>query len=1138
MTALPKPVLDGRDAIELVSEFRSRRAGYLPRWSPPANSAGAAIEQIFARLIETILKRLNQAPEKNRLAFYSFLGLDAVPAQEARAPIVFQLNPQSGDTNAPPGTQVAAPPPTGQTAPIVFETEHGLDISAATIVAAASLWPGRDEYVDHSAALAAAQPFVLFDHRIRQGTPHTLYLAHSTLLAMTGASTLVVEFELAQGSDTALGLDWEYWDGAIWRAFKSLQPTCLDAESLDNDGTAGLTKTGSITLVSDSAKTAQLAVNGSSSFWIRARLTQTLPANPARILPVVESLKVRTKIQQPLSLAVESTLLASSSLPTGAFAVVLDPRRSFLAADKLILTAVDQSTTPSTVVFSPITTASVPVLRSADVPAAGAEYDLSLYYLGMTKPEQSAATRVVWQSSTGTPNEFGIFVKLQGLSPDKVFSGQLAVDVTKTFFPFSAQPQPGSALYFTHKDIFAKPNAKVQLFVQRASTPQDNFAVTGSTALRHTVAWEYWNGAEWTALAVGSQQTSTDINHGSPTDLDGTGLVSFTVPTDFESTQVANQDGLWIRVRLVSGGFGFDATTTIPTTPATTVKYIIPQPPALSEFRLGFTWGQGPEPFEQVFTYNDFVYEDHTEDALWPGKTFAPFMPVSDQTAAFYMGTDKPLPSADAGIFFDILEQAGLAEIPPLVWEEWDGGGWRELSFEDDTQQLHLPGVVMLQPLPTTQKLEHFGQYLYWIRARLKEDLPPDETQVNRILPNAVWARQQRTFQDLALGTSTGAPSQLFNMTQIPILADERIEVREYAGKRAEVEWRILALRLFNQDPAVIEELELQLAAEGPATEIVMGDLRLVRDRSKRVTEVWVRWIPVLHFYASGSDDRNYQLDHFRGRLLFGDGNNGAIPPLGAAILARTFRSGGGSAGNLPAGTIKQLLGAVSGVQAVSNPRSAEGGADGELLSDFAVQAPERLRARERAISARDYETLAREASASVAYVRAIPGLDPSGRAAPGWVTLLILPESLDPRPEPSFGLREEVRLYLENYAPADIAASHQIFVTRPEFFPVDISATLITAQRQDPGAVSASATAALQAFLHPLTGGPVGQGWDLGRDVYLSDISAVLSGVAGVDAIAMLALLANGIPQGDSVSVSSRRIVVAGTINLKMIES
>jgi len=114
MSGLPKPVLDARDVLTLVAQFRSRRAGYLPQWNPSANSAGAAIEQIFAHLIEAILKRLNQAPDKNRLAFYSFLGLDAAPAREARAPVVFQLSPQGGDTNAPPGTQVAAPPPPGE----------------------------------------------------------------------------------------------------------------------------------------------------------------------------------------------------------------------------------------------------------------------------------------------------------------------------------------------------------------------------------------------------------------------------------------------------------------------------------------------------------------------------------------------------------------------------------------------------------------------------------------------------------------------------------------------------------------------------------------------------------------------------------------------------------------------------------------------------------------------------------------------------------------------------------------------------------------------------------------------------------------------------------------------------------------
>jgi hypothetical protein len=470
------------------------------------------------------------------------------------------------------------------------------------------------------------------------------------------------------------------------------------------------------------------------------------------------------------------------------------------------------------------------------------------------------------------------------------------------------------------------------------------------------------------------------------------------------------------------------------------------------------------------------------------------------------------------------------------VWEAWDGGGWREISFEDDTQQLHLPGIVMLQPLPNSQPLLRFGTTLYWIRARLKEDQPPDQTTVNSIALNAVWASQQRTFHNMSLGTSNGGPSQVFNFTQTPVLAGERIEVREFAGARANVEWRIVALELFDGDASVVENLEEQLGAEGPQKDVSEGDLRIVRDRKKNVIEVWIRWQPVPNFFVSGPQDRHYVLDDFRGRLLFGDGIHGALLPSGAAVLGTDFRSGGGSVGNVPKGAIKQLLGSVPGVQGVTNARAAEGGADGETLADFAIRAPERLRARERAVSAPDYETLAREASASVAFARAIPGLAPGGISLPGWVTMLILPESQEPRPEPSFGLRQEVQLYLEQHAPGDIAAAHQIKVTRPEFFPLDVSATLVPSPGFDPGELAAEAQEALAAFLHPLTGGPDGRGWDLGRGVYLSDVAAVLGRVAGLASIMDLTLLVNGTPQGDHVSVGQQQIVVAGLLQFKMV--
>ena len=45
--------------------------------------------------------------------------------------------------------------------------------------------------------------------------------------------------------------------------------------------------------------------------------------------------------------------------------------------------------------------------------------------------------------------------------------------------------------------------------------------------------------------------------------------------------------------------------------------------------------------------------------------------------------------------------------------------------------------------------LARFGTPLHWLRGRLKEDGPPNETPVNGIFPNAVWALQQRAFKSV-----------------------------------------------------------------------------------------------------------------------------------------------------------------------------------------------------------------------------------------------------------------------------------------------------------------------------------------------------------------------------------------------------
>ncbi len=1119
------PPVDSRDTDAILKEFWQRRYGYVPEWNPPPDTAGRAMGQAFARYVYAILQRLNQAPDKNKLAFLDLLGARLVPASQARAPIVFQLSPQATDSSAPVGTKVAAPPPPGSSQQIVFEIERATGIAAASLVDVVSLWPGRDQYIDHSADYLAGRPITIFQSTRLQPTPHVLYLAHSTLLAFAGTSRLEVEFELEQGSSSPLEILWQYWDGSVWRGFKSLKPSCLAPAQQGFDGTNGLMYTGSVRLDTDCAQTTPTAVNNVQSYWIRGQLTQPLPPDPADLLPVVDSIRLRTTIEQDL----QASLQASVQKGTKQQVLVTTEGGAPIAGVTVTATSPDDST-----FFVGDTTGSDGTVSVTQAPAAGNTYEFQVSCFNF-----QLTTSVKYDDGSITPAQFNLLVKMTGLKLDKAIVDGQTADVSKPFFPFGQQPQPGATFYFNQQEVFSKAGGSVRAYISRTLTPQDMFQITDSskeTPLDHIVSWEYWNGFDWVPLAITSE--SNPPPSPTPGDLDKPDVIDFDIPSDMSPTQVNNQDGLWIRVRLVSGGFGFSKEITFNdnASNSNTFTYVITRPPALSDFRLAYVWQAPFSPLEQVVTFNDFRYEDHTDDARWPGNTFSPYKPINEVTPTLYFGLTQSLPVNDMGIYFDIVEQPGGDDGPPLVWEYFNGAGWRELTVNDETRSLRLPGIVSLIAPDDSVAVARFDKPLHWARARLKEDGPPGEATLDQINLSATWASQRQTYNDAPLGISTGLPDQVFVVTQVPVLAGERIEVRELSGARANVEWRTLALEIGQGKPTLLNQLEAMLGAEGSQTELIAGDLRLVRDRNKRVTEAWVRWQGRPHLFFSGPKDRHYVLDGALGRFVFGNGTQGRIPPAAAAISARRFQSGGGLTGNVAARTIKQLLGSIGGVQAVFNPRAAEGGADGETLKAFGYRAPDSIRHRGRAITPPDYETMAHEASAGVARARAIPGRDSSGQTRPGWVTVVIIPQSIEPRPVPSFGLREEVRTYLEARAPAGIAEAHHIEVTGPAYLPIDVDATLAPRDVSQAGTVEEDARAVIAYFLNPLYGGPDSQGWDLGRGVFLSDVAGVLAGVRGIDYVEELRLSVNGELVGNQVQVPPDQIVVAGQIRLKLI--
>ena len=91
--------------------------------------------------------------------------------------------------------------------------------------------------------------------------------------------------------------------------------------------------------------------------------------------------------------------------------------------------------------------------------------------------------------------------------------------------------------------------------------------------------------------------------------------------------------------------------------------------------------------------------------------------------------------------------------------------------------------------------------------------------------------------------------------------------------------------------------------------------------------------------------------------VQFGDNIGGKIPPLNKTILA-TYRVGGGVVGNVPAGSVTEILtNYAEGLTAV-NESAAAGGEDAESTDSIKINAPLSIKALNRAVSLSDYSSL------------------------------------------------------------------------------------------------------------------------------------------------------------------------------------
>jgi predicted phage baseplate assembly protein len=273
----------------------------------------------------------------------------------------------------------------------------------------------------------------------------------------------------------------------------------------------------------------------------------------------------------------------------------------------------------------------------------------------------------------------------------------------------------------------------------------------------------------------------------------------------------------------------------------------------------------------------------------------------------------------------------------------------------------------------------------------------------------------------------------------------------------------------------------------------------------------WQEWTQRPNFAASGPTDRHFVLDAATGQIELGpavrlaDGTQrtyGAVPPRGATLRVPLYRAGGGQAGNVAAGSLSILKASIPYVARVENRRSARGGVDGEDIEAAKVRGPIVLRTRDRAVTAEDFEHIAREVAPEVARVRALSITD---GADAGAVRVLIVPALPTNDPSVAFDQlvpADETLERITHRLDETRLVGTRVIVEPPSYRGVTIVARLRARPRTDPARLQQDALDALFRYYHPTLGGPEGTGWPFGRPILAGEVFSALQAVRGTELV------------------------------------
>lgn len=1086
------PKLYKMTSADIVTQALSLAKKYVtePEWKGVAdeNEPGRVMINIFVRLMEILIERLNRIPEKNFLSFLDMNSVEQKPPSPAEVPVTFLLSKASqtgGEIQE--GTQTATTQ-TGTALAQVFETRNSFFATPSQLKRVISLIPDTENYSelelpelppniedleDDSRAITA---FSISEPSL-QKIEHILYLGSESLFGKTETVDIELTF-LLPGHQKDLfspsNLEWKKYNKDLgdWQIIDIKE----DAYETDVPNMPAAVKV----LFKEFDATDEYEINGNEDYWIACHFTGSF-----------------REVQIPKIAAV-----------TGVLAPVANQSISSIDAAFFNTTQIDLTK---------------PFYPFGERPRYG-----DAFYLGSERAFSPDVNDVTMKFTILPYDDTKISEMFQNISNTKSDPKKVTTEVEWQ--------------YLDENNTWQSLRIRVKHILRI-------YKDAGQINIKHTL--EINEEGEKTTIEGGSYNDGTFFGDGALRDI------RFVLPirNDIGLMEVNQQESYWIRALIVSSDpYGEDAlfeTTNDPNQPFIVIGPTF-MPPIIEKAEIEINSYKTDQPIKvsSIQIKNNLAFIDLSDKTQSnAGVPFIPFIPITSHEVeanrdffakeqALYMGFDKSFGDVFISIFIhikDIVSQETFpleTGLPQIVWEyvsKRNGSlQWKPLDIQDNTANFTGSGTVGFVGPNDSGKVKVFDlltdEELYWCRARLKSGTYVHPPEILGIYLNTVMADHQATYpEDQIIGSGTGSADQKLSIIKHPVLSGylwikeaERPNEEELESHKKELE----------------QDMDQELNTE----DIIQAD-----EGENGEEEIWVRWRKVTGFYLSGPRSRHYTLDRINGELTFGDGENGLLPPAGKDnIIMRDFQTGGGEDANSVASplAVKELKSSLPYIDKAFNVQNAVGGSDYWSLEETMEFGPQSIKSRDRAVTTEDYEWMTLQQFSQLARARCLPTMAPADEGGlafkPGAVTITVVPKSSDTMPQPSRGLIKLIKEYLKEKALGNIYDDDDIYVIGPGYKQIHMKTQVRASLPEESSIVEQRIRTELEAFFHPLTGGEEENGWDFGRDVYISEIYAVIERIDGVDHVESVEF--TDYPGATNISIDDESLVAAGDIEIEMI--